>query len=88
MLTDSADLKRLVRKPFSRQESSSKALAAVLRTSRYFRRFRNFLKCHRQPPAVASPDVIRAFRALVPVPGRGPATSPPEKRLSEKNSTR
>ncbi len=66
MLTDSADLKRLVRSPVFSAGSQSKALAAVLDRAGISGIAANFLKVltvNRRLFAVS--DVIRAFRALV-----------------------
>jgi len=66
MLTDSADLKRLVRSPVFSADSQSKALAAVFDRAGISGTAANFLKvltANRRLFAVS--DVIRAFRALV-----------------------
>jgi F-type H+-transporting ATPase subunit delta len=66
MLSDSADLKRLVRSPVFSAEAQSKALAAVLDKADIKGISANFLKvltANRRLFAVA--DVNRAFRALV-----------------------
>jgi F-type H+-transporting ATPase subunit delta len=66
MLTDSADLKRLVRSPVFSADSQSRALAAVLDQAGISGTAANFLKvltANRRLFAVS--DVIRAFRALV-----------------------
>ena len=66
MLSDSADLKRLVRSPVFAAETQSKAIAAVLDKAGISGISANFLKvltANRRLFAVA--DVIRAFRALV-----------------------
>ena len=66
MLTDSADLKRLVRSPVFSADSQSRALAAVLDQAVISGTAANFLKvltANRRLFAVS--DVIRAFRALV-----------------------
>ena len=66
MLSDSADLKRLVRSPVFAAETQSKAIAAVLDKAGITGISANFLKvltANRRLFAVA--DVIRAFRALV-----------------------
>ena len=66
MLTDSADLKRLVPSPVFSAGSQSKALAAVLDRAGISGIAANFLKVltvNRRLFAVS--DVIRAFRALV-----------------------
>ena len=66
MLTDSADLKRLVRSPVFSADSQSKALAAVLNQAGISGTAANLLKvltANRRLFAVS--DVIRAFRALV-----------------------
>jgi F-type H+-transporting ATPase subunit delta len=66
MLTDSVDLKRLVRSPVFSADSQSRALAAVLDQAGISGTAANFLKvltANRRLFAVS--DVIRAFRALV-----------------------
>ncbi len=66
MLSDSADLKRLVRSPVFGASDQSKALSAVLDKAGISGISANFLKvltANRRLFAVA--DVIRAFRALV-----------------------
>ena len=66
MLSDSADLKRLVRSPVFAAEAQSRALAAVLDRAEISGISANFLKvltANRRLFAVT--DVIRAFRALV-----------------------
>jgi F-type H+-transporting ATPase subunit delta len=66
MLTDSGDLKRLVRSPVFSADSQSKALAAVLEQAGISGTAANFLKvltANRRLFAVS--DVMRAFRALV-----------------------
>lgn len=66
MLTDSADLRRLVRSPVFSEEAQSKALAAVLDRAGITGISANFLKvlaANRRLFAVA--DTIRAFRTLV-----------------------
>lgn len=66
MLTDSGDLKRLVRSPVFSADSQSKALAAVLERAGISGTAANFLKvltANRRLFAVS--DAMRAFRALV-----------------------
>ena len=66
MLSDSADLKRLVRSPVFAAETQSRAISAVLDKAGITGISANFLKvltANRRLFAVA--DVIRAFRALV-----------------------
>jgi F-type H+-transporting ATPase subunit delta len=66
MLSESADLKRLVRSPVFAADAQSKALSAVLDKAGITGIASNFLKVltsNRRLFAVA--DVIRAFRALV-----------------------
>ena len=66
MLTDSPDLRRLVRSPVFSADAQSKALTAVLEKAEIGGIAANFLKvltANRRLFAVA--DVIRAFRALV-----------------------
>jgi F-type H+-transporting ATPase subunit delta len=66
MLTDSADLKRLVRSPVFSSDAQAKALAAVLQQAGIGGIAANFLRvltANRRLFAVA--EVIRAFRALV-----------------------
>ena len=66
ILTESDDLRRLVRSPVFSADSQSKALAAVLDKAEIAGIAANFLKvltANRRLFAVA--DVIRAFRALV-----------------------
>jgi F-type H+-transporting ATPase subunit delta len=66
MLSESADLKRLVRSPVFSSEAQSKALVAVLDKAEISGISANFLKvltANRRLFAVS--DVIRAFRALV-----------------------
>jgi F-type H+-transporting ATPase subunit delta len=75
MLTDSADLRRLVRSPVFSADSQSRALAAVLDEAGISGTAANFLKvltANRRLFAVS--DVIRAFRALV-ARFRGEATA-------------
>jgi F-type H+-transporting ATPase subunit delta len=75
MLSDSADLKRLVRSPVFGASDQSKALSAVLDKAGISGIAANFLKvltANRRLFAVA--DVIRAFRALV-AKFRGEATA-------------
>src|SRR3954447_7749596 len=75
MLTDSADLKRLVRSPVFSADAQSRALAAVLDKAELTGTSAKFLKvltANRRLFAVA--DVIRAFRALV-AKFRGEATA-------------
>jgi F-type H+-transporting ATPase subunit delta len=75
MLSDSADLKRLVRSPVFGASDQSKALSAVLDKAGISGISANFLKvltANRRLFAVA--DVIRAFRALV-AKFRGEATA-------------
>ena len=66
MLSESADLKRLVRSPVFAADAQSKALSAVLDQAGITGTSANFLKvltANRRLFAVS--DVIRAFRALV-----------------------
>jgi F-type H+-transporting ATPase subunit delta len=75
LLTDSADLRRLVRSPVFSADVQSKALVAVLDQAEITGISANFLKvltANRRLFAVS--DVIRAFRALV-AKFRGEATA-------------
>jgi F-type H+-transporting ATPase subunit delta len=87
MLSESADLKRLVRSPVFSADSQSKALAAVLDRSGISGISANFLKvltANRRLFAVS--DVIRAFRALVAkFKGEATADVTVAETLSDKN---
>jgi F-type H+-transporting ATPase subunit delta len=87
MLSESADLKRLVRSPVFSADTQSKALAAVLDQAGIAGIAANFLKvltANRRLFAIG--DVIRAFRALV-AKFRGEATADVTvaEKLSDKN---
>ncbi len=87
MLSDSADLKRLVRSPVFSAEVQSKALASVLDKTGISGVAANFLKvltANRRLFAVA--DVLRAFRALVAkFKGEATADVTVAETLSDKN---
>jgi F-type H+-transporting ATPase subunit delta len=87
MLTDSADLARLVRSPVFSADAQSKALTAVLEKAEIGGISANFLKvltANRRLFAVA--DVIRAFRALVAkFKGEATADVTVAEALSDKN---
>jgi F-type H+-transporting ATPase subunit delta len=87
MLTESADLKRLVRSPVFSSDAQLKALAAVLDKAGISGTSGNFLKvltANRRLFAVA--DVIRAFNALVAkYKGEATADVTVAEALSDKN---
>ena len=87
MLTNSADLARLVRSPVFSAEMQSRALAAVLDKAGISGISANFLKvltANRRLFAVS--DVIRAFRALVArFKGEATADVTAAEKLSDKN---
>ncbi|HLX13730.1 MAG TPA: F0F1 ATP synthase subunit delta [Bradyrhizobium sp.] len=87
MLSESADLTRLVRSPVFSAETQSKALAAVLDKagiSGISAKFLKVLTANRRLFAIT--DVIRAFRALVAkFKGEATADVTVAERLSDKN---